>query len=229
MVPATWKLWNYEELQLHWVSLGEKKKKKNTERREHLEATHLKADLLLPSPYNLFQFIAILLPHLKTSARKMEMSIPGGVQGQTTGGRRQPDLVKAHVRWGSDLRQPAQPDLSGDVLWWSDSIGEQRKGSWLSSTGTCARPLTWSCNTSLSLNWRDLDLKGELFGGKRIGWMIAARRLASSTLPCQMPWCQNTPLLPSVTQQQRVMGYWVRRFILYCHTTNIRLWCCGLT
>jgi len=31
---------------------------------------------------------------------------------------------------------------------------------------------------------------------------------ASSALPCQMPFCQTAPLLPSVTWQQTVMGYW---------------------
>ena len=31
---------------------------------------------------------------------------------------------------------------------------------------------------------------------------------ALCTLPCQTPLCQTVPLLPSVTQQQRVMGYW---------------------
>ena len=31
---------------------------------------------------------------------------------------------------------------------------------------------------------------------------------ASYALPCQMPLCQSAPLLPSVTWQQHVMGYW---------------------
>ena len=31
---------------------------------------------------------------------------------------------------------------------------------------------------------------------------------ASSTLPCQMPFCQTAPLLPSVIWQQHAMGYW---------------------
>ena len=30
----------------------------------------------------------------------------------------------------------------------------------------------------------------------------------SSSLPCQMPFCQTAPLLPSVKQQQNVMGHW---------------------
>jgi len=31
---------------------------------------------------------------------------------------------------------------------------------------------------------------------------------ASCALPCQTPFCEAVPLLPSVGQQQRVMGYW---------------------
>jgi len=45
--------------------------------------------------------------------------------------------VKALEGWASDIRQPAQlhqrqilPDPSGGLLWWSDSIGGQGKGSW---------------------------------------------------------------------------------------------------
>ena len=32
--------------------------------------------------------------------------------------------------------------------------------------------------------------------------------LASSALPCQRPFCQTSPLLPSATQQQHVLEYW---------------------
>jgi len=32
--------------------------------------------------------------------------------------------------------------------------------------------------------------------------------LSSCTLLSQMPYCQTAPLLPSVAQQQNVMGYW---------------------
>ena len=45
--------------------------------------------------------------------------------------------VKAHVKWGCDLRQPAGLhqgqtliDPSGGLLQWSDSINGQRKGNW---------------------------------------------------------------------------------------------------
>lgn len=34
-----------------------------------------------------------------------------------------------------------------------------------SSIWTSVRPLTWSYMTSLSLHWRERDLKGKLFGG----------------------------------------------------------------
>jgi len=46
------------------------------------------------------------------------------------------------------------------------------------------------------------------------------------TLPCQTPFCQSAPLLPSVTRAQNGIGYW---FSLYCHATNICLWSCGPT
>ena len=41
----------------------------------------------------------------------------------------------------------------------------------------CARPLTLSYTTLLSLNWRNMDLKGGLFGEYDIGWMAAASGL----------------------------------------------------
>jgi len=41
-----------------------------------------------------------------------------------------------------------------------------------------------------------------LYGG------IQFPTFASYALPCQTPFCQTTPLLPSVTGQQHVMGYW---------------------
>ena len=31
---------------------------------------------------------------------------------------------------------------------------------------------------------------------------------SSQMLPCQKPFCQTDPLLPSVTQQQNVVEYW---------------------
>ena len=37
---------------------------------------------------------------------------------------------------------------------------------------------------------------------------IQFHTFASSALPCQTPFCQSAPLLPSVTRQQHVMGYW---------------------
>jgi len=37
---------------------------------------------------------------------------------------------------------------------------------------------------------------------------IQFQPFAPYTLPCQMPFCQSAPLLPSVTQQQNIMGYW---------------------
>ena len=37
---------------------------------------------------------------------------------------------------------------------------------------------------------------------------IQFHTFASSALRCQTPLCQSAPLLPSVTQQRRVMGYW---------------------
>ena len=52
----------------------------------------------------------------------------------------------------------------------------------------------------------------------------------SYALPCQTPFSQTAPLLPSVTPQQNVMNRILTgRFSLYCHITNIHLWHCGPT
>jgi len=40
-------------------------------------------------------------------------------------------------------------------------------------------------------------------------------------LPCQMPFRQIAPLLPSVTQQKNITGYLVGRSYLYCHSNTI--------
>jgi len=45
----------------------------------------------------------------------------------------------------------------------------------MSPIWTSVRPLTWSPTTSFSLNWREMDLMGGLFGGCGIGWMVASR------------------------------------------------------
>ena len=37
---------------------------------------------------------------------------------------------------------------------------------------------------------------------------IQPRTFASATLPCQMPFCQTAPLLPSVTQEQNIKEHW---------------------
>ena len=37
---------------------------------------------------------------------------------------------------------------------------------------------------------------------------IQFHTFASYTFPCQAPFCQTAPLLPSGTQQQNVMEYW---------------------
>jgi len=37
---------------------------------------------------------------------------------------------------------------------------------------------------------------------------IQFHRFAPPALPCQAPFCQSAPLLPSVTQQQHVMECW---------------------
>ena len=41
-----------------------------------------------------------------------------------------------------------------------------------------------------------------------MGGEIQCRIFALYALPCQTPFCQTAPLLPSVTQQQNVMKYW---------------------
>ena len=45
---------------------------------------------------------------------------------------------------------------------------------------------------------------GDIFPHERIHLYI----FASYVLPCQTPFCQTIPLLPSVTWQQNVMKYW---------------------
>jgi len=46
-----------------------------------------------------------------------------------------------------------------------------------SSTWICMKPLTLSHTTSLSLNWKEMDLKGRLSSGLGIGWKVAAKGL----------------------------------------------------
>ena len=50
---------------------------------------------------------------------------------------------------------------------------------------------------------------------------------SSYTLPYQMPFCQSAPLLPSVTWQQNVMGYWWEGSTSTAVPPNVHLWCCG--
>jgi len=40
-------------------------------------------------------------------------------------------------------------------------------------------------------------------------WRNSVTHPCFIALPCQMPLCQTAPLLPSVTQQQIVMEYWI--------------------
>ena len=89
--------------------------------------------------------------------------------------------------WAGDLTQPAWLH-QGKVwpIWWLSIIDwrhQWTKGSQLmSATWTSPRPLTSSPTTFLSLNWRDSNLKGRIFGGEGIGWKIAARGLWSVAL-----------------------------------------------
>lgn len=62
---------------------------------------------------------------------------------------------------------------------------------WLmSSNWTSVNPLTKSQITSLPLNWRDTDLKGELLGVQWIGWIATLRELWSmAQSPGKDQWC----------------------------------------
>jgi len=40
--------------------------------------------------------------------------------------------------------------------------GVTKEGQLMSPTRTCARPLTWFCATSVSLDWRGMELKAGL-------------------------------------------------------------------
>ena len=67
-------------------------------------------------------------------------------------------------------------------IWWPSTMGLQH---WwiredLSSTWTCAKHLTLSRTTSLSTNWRDMDLTDGPLGGKGIGWMGTLKDLWST-------------------------------------------------
>jgi len=82
--------------------------------------------------------------------------------------------------------------------------------SWTSTPEvTCCQPhhphcltvltsTVWSPSVFNKCQWVPFFLNGG------IQW----RTFSSWALPCQMPLCQTAPLLPSVTWQQHVMGYW---------------------
>ena len=55
---------------------------------------------------------------------------------------------------------------------------------------------------------------------------IQAHTFVSHALPCHMPLCQIAPLLPSVTQQQRIVEYGgqVHTLLLYHHHLPLMLW-----
>ena len=57
-------------------------------------------------------------------------------------------------------------------------------------------------------------------------WGIQFHILDSYTLPCQMSFCQTTPLLPSVSHQQNVMEYWWEGST---STAVPPIWCCRPT
>jgi len=66
----------------------------------------------------------------------------------------------------------SEPLSGGQESRVSPSVGEKqvqdhlrKEGQLMSSTGTSERPLIWSHTTSLSLNWRERDLKTGLLDG----------------------------------------------------------------
>ena len=69
------------------------------------------------------------------------------------------------------------------------------------STSLCSHPLCGlhQCLASVDeCQWVPFSLRGG----------IHFHASTSRALPCQRPFCQTAPLLPSVMQQQNVMGYW---------------------
>ena len=68
----------------------------------------------------------------------------------------------------------------------------------LPTTSLSSHPRVWSPSTVSNVSGCNFVLhKG-----------IQLHPFAPYSLPCQTPICQTAPLLPSVTQQQNVMGYW---------------------
>jgi len=77
----------------------------------------------------------------------------------------------------------------------------QRCWNALTTTSLCCHPLVGLHECTASVNecqWVQLFLHG----GTQF------HTFASYALSCQMSFCQNAPLLPSVNQQQNVMEYW---------------------
>ena len=77
----------------------------------------------------------------------------------------------------------------------------------------------------MELMMRDvlLDLLINKEGLAECHWVhggIQFHTFASYTFPCQMPFCQTSPLLQPVTQQKKCSRILVGKFNLYCHTQN---------
>ena len=79
-------------------------------------------------------------------------SLPGKIMEQT--------LLEALIR---HIQNKGRLFLTNLVASFDGVMASMDKGKLMLSTWTYARPLTWSCTTSLSLNCRDMDLKGALF------------------------------------------------------------------
>ncbi|KAK4826078.1 hypothetical protein QYF61_005037 [Mycteria americana] len=110
-----------------------------------------------------------------------------------------PSVAKKYRLWG--LQIPTNQNLNmfdqmmgsvTDAAKWTYLFLVQTTGStW--STWTCAGQCQMLCTTSLSLNWRDMDLTDGPLGGQGIGWMVALRVAVNGSMSKWRPVTSGVP------------------------------------